>query len=375
MVSKRYSLAVIVAALVVPALAGAQDCFDYAEEGYGVAATVPGDHALLAADGALLAAAEYEPVIKLYDVTDPFAPVLVGSIATAAAVSGIALRDGVLAFTMDGIGTAVYDVADPALPVAKSLEPGQFHGNPTLAAGHLLFSVGRDLVVKELGPDLELLPAGSVDVGGAVYRIAVDGTRAYCAAGGETLVIVDWQASPGPVVLGDWVSAAGCGALAAQGDRALVGQAGTGIRVLDVSDPADPQPLDTLGSPALVRAIAWVGATALAVGDSPTVIIDTADPDRITTMGYAGSSGVAAAVVGTAAYAGTGSRLNIIDLADGVAPDRLYLPDETNVSTGAALLDGTGGDRRPRRRAAGGRHRDQRRGPEPAHTRVPEHRR
>ena len=268
--SRRYCVAVVMAALLVPALAGAQDCFDYAEEGFGVVATIAGRHDHLAADGALLAAVDYQPGIKLYDVSDPFAPVLVGSIATAAEVSGIALRDGVLAFTMDGIGTAVYDVTDPALPVPKSAEPGPFHRNPALAAGHLLYSVGRDLVVKELGPDLVLLPAGSVDVGGAVYRIAVDGARAYCAAGGETLVIVDWQASPGPVVLGNWVSAEGCGALAAQGDRVLVGQAGTGIRVLDVSDPADPQPLDTLGSPALVRDIAWVGATALAVGDGPS---------------------------------------------------------------------------------------------------------
>jgi len=188
---------------------------------------------------------------------------------------------GSLVYAANGRGmtptnsTDVIDVSDPNNPaVITSLPQGTGGGllKDVCTDGSRLFVQASSMVYIYTLDDPEAPAFASlIDTQGAAMNIEARGDLLYVGARVPTQLLIYSVKDPAaPVLLG---AAPGAGTLAAARDVALdeddivyLGDEGTGVRVISVADPADPQVLDTFNpgfsvSASQVRFLRRVGDT------------------------------------------------------------------------------------------------------------------
>ncbi|MBK7670606.1 MAG: hypothetical protein IPJ24_04300 [bacterium] len=164
----------------------------------------------LAVDGGLVVVAMATSGLRLVDVTNPAAPVQVGTLAMAAAVDVV--MAGRMAYVVDGIGSLkVVDLSDPAAPV-------------------LVTSI--------------TLPA-------APTKIARDGDVLVVGMGSYGLATLDITIQAGPIITGYALTTATVLAVEVLGNRAFATTTASELRVYDISG---------FGSPSLVTTLPTVDA-------------------------------------------------------------------------------------------------------------------
>ena len=161
---------------------------------------------------------------------------------------------------------------------------------------------------------------------GVIAKVVVSGTLAYVADNNGGLRIVDVSDPANPREIGAWRGTAFCVAVA--GQYAYVGE-GQGMHVIDVSNPASPQHtgfIDTVrGVYGLAAAghYAYVGATRN-IGDYHIGlwVMDVSDPAHPQVTGHVPDvRPFGVAVAGNYAYIADDSiGLRIIDIADPAHP-------------------------------------------------------
>jgi hypothetical protein len=118
----------------------------------------------------------------------------------------------------------------------------------------------------------------------------------------------------------------------------------SGLYVIDVSDPADPRIVGSVGTPGLANGVAVAGSYAyVADGQSGLMVIDISNPAAPQIVGEADTPDNAhgVAVLGTYAFvADSHSGLQVIDVSDPAAPQIVGGVDTPGIALGVAL-DGT----------------------------------
>ncbi len=219
------------------------------------------------------------------------------------------------------VGMTVYDLADPAHPVAMGSTPAPGQNNDIVVSGNHAFVTSNDglEIINIQYPTAPYvvgsLPSLDVDRG-----LAVSGKHVFIASEDSGLVVVDVSVPSTPVRVGHLPLPLYTRDVAVIGDLAYVASYDH-LRVVDVSDPTDPQLIGSAALPAgysttlaVAGNHAYLGAVSSGRGlhafdvSDPTApyltsSVDTADPYDVT-------------VVGDAALIAGGGGLSIVDISD-----------------------------------------------------------
>ncbi len=238
------------------------------------AVDTPGDAVDVQVQGQTLFLAD-GTALRLYDVTNPAAPITQG--VWSGGAWKITLAGGRAFLGAGPTAFSIVDVSDVSAPVLVASRSDQHIGNHLAVAGNYLYAPHQspNIKVYDIGD-----PAMPVAVGGyttpGTCQLGVDDTTLYLATG--PLTIADFADPQHPTVVGQ-SSPHGLGQgnrVRVVGSRAYV--ASDQLHIFDVSDPADPHrvglfdPIGFVWDVDLKNNLAYLGTA------SGLVIVDVANP-------------------------------------------------------------------------------------------------
>lgn len=218
-------------------------------ESFEPAAQIPnaGFSMKLEFDGTTLYVADLAGGVRLWDLSNPAAPVFLAKVDTHPNCQNLAVEADILYAVNSnntGAGLVMTDVADPAAPA----------------------------------------PLSVFDTANATMDVAVSGTLAVLANGFGGLRTVDVGNPLAPALLGDLALGSNIFGVAVQNQIAYVASFGGGMLAVDVADPAamailSQQPWGFLNAIDVTGQIAWV-----ADGQAGLRIVDISDPANLVTL-------------------------------------------------------------------------------------------
>ncbi len=278
--------------------------------------------------------------VRAIDVTDPYSPSVVGDFDTVSfGGSGVAVL-GLRAYVADGAiendgeqngGLRILDVSNPAAPVTLGTL-GLPYASELAVHGNLAYVIGNGLSIVDVSNPAAPVVRGTTEE--PVASIALSGNHAYGWDGNFGLKIIDVSNPDAPVTVGSYaIDVSGFGyplGIAAAGSYVYLSDRQGQLIVVDVSNPAAPRRVGHVLTP-MVRATfdphftpggymalsgnrVYVtnGAAGLRIIDvsNPANPVIVADPSTILEAHHI-------KVENDYAYVGTGGGLVILDLAAG----------------------------------------------------------
>jgi hypothetical protein len=212
-------------------------------------------------EGTLLFVANGDDGLAIVDVANPNAPQLLGAVPMPGCAVDVD-ASGSLAFVADdAIGLVIVDASDPGAPVIRGIEntPGKAVGVAAPDADSLAIVADETLGVRMVNVadvDAPFL-IRSVAVPGVAQAVAYENGVVAVAAQLAGLVMIAPAPSGGvvgqiAVPLGEALG------VAMTNQIAFVAGASGGVIVVDVGDPANPRPINSLGAAPYVRDVAVV---------------------------------------------------------------------------------------------------------------------
>lgn len=270
--------------------------------------------------------------LKIISATNPGQPVLVGAYKTPGWAFGVTVT-GNKAYVADAIGgLRVIEVADASHPVevARSEMPKGNAVNVAVTDGVAYVTdrfVGLSSV--SLSGASSLTQIGSYRSFAYADAVAVAGNRAYVATN-VGLAVVDVSDPSRPGQLGNLDLGGYATSVSVSGQWACVamgGAGGTGLRIVDVSDPVHLSNVAThIKAPGAYRDMVVSGGIAYSANEWGLEMVRISDPLHPEWLGFlqmqtggnfAADTVVGVAVSGTMAYtASTGAGLEIVDVSD-----------------------------------------------------------
>lgn len=268
--------------------------------------------------------------LQIVDISDPLNPAYAGSCATTGAARGLFVSGATVyvAADFDG-GLNVVDVADPGSPALV--------GSCSTGAAALAVTVAGDfayvanawagLAVVNVSDPAAPAHVGQCETSGWARGVSLGGTVACVADEAGGVQIVDVSAPPAAVLVGEYRRV--CGEVtdvAAVAGLAFMshGGAGGGVLAMDLTNPADPQPLSNAPSYEFAWGLTYADPYILfADGCAGLGVVDAADPMNLQRIGLAPTGCAARDVVvqGDFAYVADDHQgLLIVDISEPTAP-------------------------------------------------------
>jgi len=265
--------------------------------------------------------------LKIVDVTEPTAPVVVGSLAIGGASEGLFVA-GRYAYVVDSESDdlKVIDISNPSTPSIT----GSVLLQPSASPTHV-YVAGRYAYITDISTDeLRVVdisdPFSPTEIGGVgldtnARSVFVDGRYAYVTDGAASFLYVYDVSNPGAPSLAGSLSVDFPEALYVSGRYAYVTTFGTPeLLVIDISDPSTPVQVGSVGVGVLPYGLYVSGDYAYVVA-APGVLsqIDVSDPAAPNVVGSTniGSNPLDVEVSGGYAYViGTGDGdLKVVDIS------------------------------------------------------------
>jgi hypothetical protein len=233
--------------------------------------------------------------------------------------------------------TPVAERVYPTSADAQNVELVGQIGGATLAVAvqgdYAYLGVGPRLVVLDVSDPANPTMTGQGPVFPSIVEgVYVTGGYAYVAAGSSGLRVVDVSNPAAPVEVGFYDTPGHAEGVYAAGNYAYVADRSAGLRVVDVSNPAAPVEVGFYGTPGYAHDVYVVGDYAYVADDWTGLrIISVADPIRPTEIGFYTTPWREVNdvyVVGTLAYVAESDEpfngsLRVISVADPVHPIEL----------------------------------------------------
>ena len=242
--------------------------------------------------------------VRVIDVGDPSSPTLVGSIDLPGSNQGIAVDGTVAAVIQTGVPfnsrVTVLDVTDPATPTeAGHIDNNVFFFGVALDGAHAYVGDQRGLNVINVSQPASPFVEGYLDTSSALLHVAAS----------RNLVFVNWDFSE--------------------------------LRVIDVSDPANPALVGALPITDIQSLSTNGGLVFLADGEIQ--IIDVHDPSLPEVIGRFSppDDPVDVVVSGDFAYAAAGSEMRVWDVLDPASPISIANLDLPASSLGIDVVENT----------------------------------
>ena len=205
---------------------------------------------------------------------------------------------------------------------------------------HVVLSNAEGTVTSRLArvvvpPSLAVTRVANVPTTGSALSLAVDGDRLFVGLGDGPaqvagLEILDVSEPATPVLVGSYrLPREGTGLrvrdVAVQGTRAYLAAGAQGVRVLDIADPASPQELGVFTSRFHAVDLVVVGTRVYVVSLAGMTILDASDPAAITVLGhYPAQNLIGIDVQGNlAVVASAVGNDEVLDVTDPTKPVRL----------------------------------------------------
>jgi len=305
--------------------------------------------------------------LKVFDVVDPTSPVLIGSLEADAMKLSMA-GQYVYASAFEH-GLRVFDVVDPTLPIEVSAVETPGYTKSIAAAGPLVFADGGDEGVRVFDATNPTSPIEIATTGGpnGAWDLAVSGSFLYVATGSRfevfdiaepsspvkisslnnhamgiavkgdyayvaaspyssgSLIVIDISNPHSPVTLGSAALPEGARTVAVEAGHAYVTTLNDGLRVVDVSVPADPVVVGHFSASG-VTDVAVEHGSAFVCSSGGLRIVDVTNPALPVQVGLysEGSSAESVGVSGRYAYVGVdgwaSAGVHVIDISDPSEP-------------------------------------------------------
>jgi hypothetical protein len=211
--------------------------------------------------------------LGIVDVSNPNAPVLRGSLKTPGQAKNVAII-GTTALVADHMsGLDIIDISDPAKPTTRGSFFLEGYARDVTSSGTTAFAIDAPagLYTFDLSKPGPLEPVASQQSARAPASIelakSVDGKPPELAllVGGGLLQIYDIKKPAAPVRVGTFKTPGGRPSrVTMMGSQAYVADGREGVQIVDLSNPAEPKLAGTLKTPAPARDVA-VSDTAILV--------------------------------------------------------------------------------------------------------------
>lgn len=266
---------------------------------------LPGTNADVAVAGTHAFVASGDRGLQVLDLADPASPRVVARLDTPGFAQSVRVA-GSLAYVADGHeGLAIVDVTDPAAPALLSRLPTRNGSSDLDVAGSYAYLAdgGAGLQVADVSDPQAPRIVGSYPIAGdlgSVRTVTVAGRRAYLGLSGVSsshgleqehgLLILDLESPSAPRLAGSYRLPHLPYEIAVDGSRAYVAAGDAGLLVLDVSRPGAVVPLAQIDTPAANGVVVSQGTVYLSDGYLGLRIFDVSDPGHPVIVGRLDSS-------------------------------------------------------------------------------------
>lgn len=228
--------------------------------------------------------------LQVVNVTDPRAPVIIGSLDTPGTAIDVRVV-GTTVFIADGsAGLQIINAANPAAPVLLGTLDTPGDAQDVKVAGNIAYvadGVAGGLQIIDVSTPTAPVRLGSLDTEGNALGVDVVGTLAVVAE--ETpfpgLRIINVADPRTPVLVGSITMTGGPKDVDVEGDKAYVAAYSSGFSVVDLSVPSNPRVIGTIpgsGAGFVPRDVEVSDRFALAAeqlfADMVSPIVDISDP-------------------------------------------------------------------------------------------------
>jgi hypothetical protein len=289
--------------------------------------------------------------LQIVDVSNPAAPRIVGTANTPGSAKAVAVANG-YAYVADTSTLQVIDVRNSSAPfVAGSLASA---ANAVAVAGTRAYAVnGSQLLVIDVATPTSPRLLSATDSRGA-QAVAAMGNVVLLAspmvdhsANTGGLYVEDASIPTSPVVRANALGGFPSADVAATGTLAAVA-GNTGLKVVDVSNPAFPRSVGTLVAASMMK-VAMAGQYAYVLqyvsgnpGHYDLVVVSLGAPTAPAIVGrITVGGGSAVKAVGTLVYVAAGATgLQIVDVSNPAAPRILGTANTPGSAKGVAVANG-----------------------------------
>jgi hypothetical protein len=288
--------------------------------------------------------AHWHAGLSVIDISDPTAPILVGSYLARWSAWGVAVVGTIVYVADQSSGLHIFDVSNPAQPVELGVYP-IYAWDVTVAAPYAYVAARyQGVYVLDISDPAQPVEVASFATSDDAQEVAVAGPYAYVADWDGGLRVVDVADPRRPVEIGHLTNWAAF-SVAVAGRYAYVGAGTGGLQVVDISDPAHPREAGsyTLFQMNFLR-VAVAGPYALAMdGDMALRVVNIANPAQpVETAFYAGPGHTwDVAVSGNYAYTSDywypGGGVHIVGLAGARRPVEVGYYLAGGVTAGVAV--------------------------------------
>lgn len=250
---------------------------------------------------------------------------LVGYLAYIGGDASDVFVQGVYAYVAGGgrSGFRVVDISDPAAPVEVGSydTPGMADGVYVFGSHAYVAAGSSGLRVLDVSNPTAPVEAGSYATPDYAHRVYVSGSYAYVAAHTSGLRVVDVSNPASPYEVGFCDTPGWAFDVYVSDGYAYVADFDGGLRVIDVSNPASPFEVGSYATPGFASGVFVSGSYAY-VAANHLLVIDVSNPASPHEVGsYSRGGGDGVYVSGSYAYVAAGSSgLLVVDISDLAAP-------------------------------------------------------
>ncbi len=290
--------------------------------------------------------------IRMIDVSDPTAPVEVGSLQAWVEDVAVVGKFAYLADSSAGLRTV--DISNPASPT--ELDSAWWRGvsKDVAVRGSMVLVAGEwgGLGVFDATEASDLQQLGILATPSTSNDVVVSGSLAYVANSTEGVHVIDVSSPASPREVGA-LDTGSAEAVALSGSTLFVAAGSSGVSILDVSDPTHPTEVGVFDTPDSAFDVKVAGGFAYVANCREGLrVVDVSTLSSPVERGVWPSGECARRVTVSGRYAyvtGDDLGLHVVDIQDPAHPTEIgAIPDlgytYTSVVVGSRMLVATGGD-------------------------------
>ncbi len=235
------------------------------------------------------------PVSATVNITDNDAaaspPELIGFLPSVGVTRHSVVNGNYCFIATATYGLSVVDVRDPQAPVVVGSSDLPFDGNYVAISGTLACVTGQRLFQLD-GSQFSTFGFYVIDVSipstptvlGAIEStsigfngVAISGNYAYVACGASGIKVINISNPAAPVIVGTYDSPGWAQSLTISGSYAYLADSSQGLRIVNISDPAAPFSVGFVDTPSTAKDVAVVGTIAYVADNTSLQIVDVSN--------------------------------------------------------------------------------------------------
>jgi len=206
--------------------------------------------------------------LRIFDISDPAGPRLVGTYDTPGQAWGVAVAYPHVYVADGDKGLRIINISNPTAPTEVGFYDTPGYANRVAVIGSHAYVVdGGNLRIINISNPSAPTEVGFYDPPGFLYGVAVVGNYAYVVGEGSGLRIINISNPSAPIEVGFYNAGGYAARVVVAGDYAYVTGWSAGLRIINIADPAHPTEAGFYDTPGYASDVAVLG-NSVYVADS-----------------------------------------------------------------------------------------------------------